>query len=61
MGTAFDTFSAARTPPTPPACSPPTGSGSARDGGARLQEPAEEWWHYSFDLPDPVRFDLVIR
>lgn len=22
---------------------------------------AEEWWHFSYDVPDPLRFDLVIR
>jgi D-alanyl-D-alanine dipeptidase len=22
---------------------------------------AEEWWHYSYAVADPVRFDLVIR
>jgi len=21
----------------------------------------EEWWHFSYDVPDPVRFDLIIR
>jgi D-alanyl-D-alanine dipeptidase len=21
----------------------------------------EEWWHYSYAVPDPMRFDLVIR
>ena len=21
----------------------------------------QEWWHYSFDVPDPVAFDLPVR
>jgi D-alanyl-D-alanine dipeptidase len=21
----------------------------------------QEWWHYTYSLPDPVRFDVVIR
>jgi D-alanyl-D-alanine dipeptidase len=22
---------------------------------------AEEWWHFAFDAPNPLRFDLPIR
>jgi D-alanyl-D-alanine dipeptidase len=21
----------------------------------------KEWWHFSYDVPDPMRFDIVIR
>jgi D-alanyl-D-alanine dipeptidase len=21
----------------------------------------KEWWHFSYTVPDPLRFDLVIR
>lgn len=62
MGTAFDTFSSS--------------AHTANAGGRvlanrhRLQRLMEaegfvnydqEWWHYTFAVPDPVRFDRVIR
>jgi D-alanyl-D-alanine dipeptidase len=62
MGTAFDTFSrAAHTA---------NASGVAAANRQRLKRAMEahgfrnlpeEWWHYSFEVPDPYRFDLVIR
>lgn len=62
MGTGFDTFSAnAHTA---------NASGAVADNRQKLKRAmesagfknlAEEWWHYSFDVPDPLRFDLVIR
>jgi D-alanyl-D-alanine dipeptidase len=21
----------------------------------------QEWWHFSYDVPDPVRFDVPVR
>jgi D-alanyl-D-alanine dipeptidase len=21
----------------------------------------KEWWHYTMDVPNPVRFDMVVR
>jgi D-alanyl-D-alanine dipeptidase len=62
MGTAFDTFS--------PAAHTANAAGVFAANRQRLKRAMEargfrnlpeEWWHYSFDLPDPVRFDLVIR
>ncbi|MDF1505938.1 M15 family metallopeptidase, partial [Roseisolibacter sp. H3M3-2] len=62
MGTAFDTFSrAAHTA---------NASGEAAVNRRRLVRAmqaegftnlAEEWWHFAFDAPDPLRFDLPIR
>lgn len=62
MGTAFDTFSrAAHTA---------NASGETAVNRQRLvramaaegfQNLPEEWWHFSYDVPDPLRFDLVIR
>lgn len=62
MGTAFDTFSAA------------AHTANARGGFAtnrqRLKKALErhgfqnyenEWWHFSYDVENPVRFDRVIR
>jgi D-alanyl-D-alanine dipeptidase len=62
MGTAFDTFSVA------------AHTANARGGFAanrqRLQKALErhgfqnyenEWWHFSYDVENPVRFDRVIR
>lgn len=61
MGTAFDTFSdAAHTA---------NATGDALANRRRLQRLMEaegfvnydqEWWHYSYDVPHPVRFDRVI-
>jgi D-alanyl-D-alanine dipeptidase len=62
MGTAFDTFSAS--------AHTANATGEVAANRARLKRAmeaegftnlAEEWWHYSFDVPDPLRFDLVIR
>ena len=62
MGTPFDTFSAA--------AHTANASGVAATNRARLKGVMEsegfknydqEWWHFSFDVPDPVRFDRVIR
>jgi len=62
MGTAFDTFS--------PAAHTANATGEVAANRARLKRAmeaegftnlAEEWWHYSFDVPNPLRFDLVIR
>jgi len=62
MGTAFDTFA--------PSAHTANATGEiaanrqrlvramAREGWKNLPE---EWWHFSFDVPDPLRFDLVIR
>jgi len=62
MGTAFDTFAAAAHTANA------TGEvavnrqrlvrAMAAAGFANLPE---EWWHFSYDVPDPVRFDLIIR
>ena len=62
MGTAFDTFSrAAHTA---------NATGEAAVNRRRLVRAMaaegftnlpEEWWHFSYDVPDPLRFDLVIR
>jgi D-alanyl-D-alanine dipeptidase len=62
MGTPFDTFSSA------------AHTANARDPALanrrRLQRPMEsegfvnydqEWWHHSYSLPDPVRFDRIVR
>jgi D-alanyl-D-alanine dipeptidase len=62
MGTPFDTFSAAAHP----------GNASGEVASNRrllaLLMQAEgfvpydkEWWHFSYDVPNPLRFDLVIR
>ena len=62
MGTPFDTFS--------PAAHTANASGVALENRHRLQRLMEaegfvnydqEWWHYTFDVPDPVRFDRVIH
>ncbi|GJG86228.1 hypothetical protein tb265_14090 [Gemmatimonadetes bacterium T265] len=62
MGTAFDTFSlAAHTA---------NATGEVAANRARLVRAMraagfvnlpEEWWHFSYPVPDPRRFDLVIR
>jgi D-alanyl-D-alanine dipeptidase len=62
MGTPFDTFSAdAHTA---------NATGIAATNRQKLKAAMErrgfvnydqEWWHFSYDVPDPVRFDRVIR
>src|SRR3954467_7722290 len=62
MGTPFDTFSAnAHTA---------NASGAAAANRQRLKSAMEkegftnydqEWWHYTYDLPNPLRFDRVIQ
>ena len=62
MGTPYDTFSAAAHTANA------TGE-VARNRGLlkRLMEAEgfvnyeKEWWHFSYDLPNPVRFDRVVR
>jgi zinc D-Ala-D-Ala dipeptidase len=62
MGTPFDTFSAA-------AHTANAGGDIARNRGPlkRLMEAEgfvnyeKEWWHFSFDVSNPVRFDMVVR
>ena len=62
MGTPFDTFSAA--------AHTANASGIAAVNRQRLKAAMEnqgfvnydqEWWHFSFDVPNPLRFDRVIR
>lgn len=62
MGTAFDTFS--RSAHTANA------AGEVAANRQRLKRAmeaegftnlAEEWWHYAYAVPDPLRFDLTIR
>jgi len=62
MGTPFDTFSAA--------AHTANASGNAAVNRQRLKAAMEnqgfvnydqEWWHFSFDVPNPLRFDRVIR
>lgn len=62
MGTPFDTFS--------PAAYTANASGVALENRRHLQRLMEaegfvnydqEWWHYTYDVPDPVRFDRVIH
>jgi D-alanyl-D-alanine dipeptidase len=62
MGTAFDTFS--RDAHTANA------TGEVAENRRRLVSAMvaegftnlpEEWWHFSYAVPDPLRFDLVIR
>lgn len=62
MGTPFDTFS--------PAAHTANATGPTLANRRRLQRLMEaegfvnydqEWWHYTFVVPDPVRFDRVIR
>ena len=62
MGTPFDTFSAAAHTANA------TGAAAAnrqllkaameREGFVNYDQ---EWWHFSFALPDQLRFDRVIR
>jgi zinc D-Ala-D-Ala dipeptidase len=62
MGTPFDTFSAS--------AHTANASGLAAVNRQKLREAMEaegfqnydqEWWHYSFSLPNPLRFDRPIR
>jgi D-alanyl-D-alanine dipeptidase len=62
MGTPFDTFSAA--------AHTANASGAAAANRQRLKAAMEregfvnydqEWWHYSFNVPNPLRFDRPIR
>ena len=62
MGTPFDTFSAA--------AHTANATGPAAANRQRLTAAMEregfvnydqEWWHFSFDVPNPLRFDRVIR
>ena len=61
MGTPFDTFSAA--------AHTANATGTAAVNRQRLKAAMErrgftnydqEWWHFSFDVPNPLRFDRVI-
>jgi D-alanyl-D-alanine dipeptidase len=62
MGTPFDTFS--------PAAHTARATGAALENRLRLKRLMEsegfvnydqEWWHYSFSAPNPVRFDRIIH
>jgi D-alanyl-D-alanine dipeptidase len=62
MGTPFDTFS--------PAAHTANATGVAAENRQRLKTAMErrgftnydqEWWHYTFDVTDPVRMDKVIQ
>jgi len=62
MGTPFDTFSSA--------AHTANASGVAATNRQRLKAAMEregftnydqEWWHYTYDVPNPVRFDRVIQ
>jgi zinc D-Ala-D-Ala dipeptidase len=62
MGTPFDTFS--------PAAHTANATGEAARNRALLKRLMEaegfvnyekEWWHYTMDVPNPVRFDMVVR
>ena len=62
MGTAFDTFSAA--------AHTANAAGAVAERRRRLVAAMaaegftnydQEWWHFSYAVPDPVRFDLPIR
>ena len=62
MGTPFDTFSSA--------AHTANATGLAAQNRQRLKGAMErrgfvnydqEWWHFSFDVPHPLRFDRVIR
>lgn len=62
MGTPFDTFSAA--------AHTVNATGSVARNRARLRRLMEaegfvnydqEWWHFSYSVPNPVRFDMPVR
>ena len=62
MGTPFDTFSAADHTAN---ASGETAANRRRLEGAMEREGFvnydKEWWHFSFNVPDPLRFDRPIR
>jgi D-alanyl-D-alanine dipeptidase len=62
MGTPFDTFS--------PAAHTANATGQVATNRQLLRQAMEaegfsnyekEWWHFSYEVPDPMRFDIVIR
>jgi len=62
MGTEFDTFA--------PAAHTANATGPVLANRLRLKRAMEregfaaydqEWWHFSYTVPDPARFDLIIR
>lgn len=62
MGTPFDTFS--------PAAHTANATGIAAVNRARLERAMEaqgfvnydqEWWHFTYEVPNPMRFDMVIK
>lgn len=62
MGTPFDTFS--------PAAHTANASGEAAANRRKLLDAMaaegfvnydQEWWHFTYDVPNPLRFDLVIH
>ncbi len=62
MGTSFDTFSAA--------AHTANASGQIAANRQKLKQAMEregfvnyeqEWWHFSFSVPDPLRFDRTVR
>jgi D-alanyl-D-alanine dipeptidase len=62
MGTPFDTFS--------PAAHTANATGIAAVNRARLKRAMEaqgfipydqEWWHFTYNVPNPMRFDMVIK
>jgi D-alanyl-D-alanine dipeptidase len=62
MGTPFDTFSAA--------AHTANATGVAATNRQRLKAAMErrgfvnydqEWWHFSYDVPNPLRFDRIVR
>jgi zinc D-Ala-D-Ala dipeptidase len=62
MGTPFDTFSAAAH--TANATGVAARNRQLLNGAMKWQgflNYDQEWWHFSFDLRDPIRFDRVIR
>jgi D-alanyl-D-alanine dipeptidase len=62
MGTPFDTFSAAahtaNASGAPAANRQTLKSAMEREGFVNYDQ---EWWHFSFDAPNPLRFDRPIR
>jgi D-alanyl-D-alanine dipeptidase len=62
MGTPFDTFS--------PAAHTANATGTAAANRARLTRIMEaqgfvnydqEWWHFTYEVPHPLRFDMLIE
>lgn len=62
MGTPFDTFSSsahtANASGTVAANRQALKAAMEREGFTNYDQ---EWWHYSFSVPDPLRFDLPVR